>query len=138
MSRVYTPRKGAVWVAEATVAILRLEASAAYRAPLESPSCSSDDPAGLVTRTFHFTGKGRDWEVDVRCHAKVMVGFLKALRKRPSIQVTQSSTSRYSGSYRNWDQQYSLWYDYTYGDGYRAAHPCSENAGRAPRASRRA
>jgi hypothetical protein len=124
MSNVLTPRKGLKWKAEATAAILKLEAGAAYRAPLTEPTCAHDDPPGLVTRQFHFTGKGRDIVLPVRCHAKVMVGLLKALRKCPSIQVTASSTSVYSGSYRSWGQQNWLRQEYLAGRGHRAADPC--------------
>ena len=103
--KTLVPRKGLKWKAEATAAILRLEASAAFKAPLVSPSYTHSDPAGLVVRVFHFTGKGRDWNVAVKLHAKAMVGLLKALRKCPSIQVTQPYTSAYSGCYRTYAQQ---------------------------------
>lgn len=97
----------------------------AYRAPLETPSCEPDDPEGLVSRTFHYKGKGRDVNITVTCHAKVMVGLMRAMRKCPSIQVTQSSSNPYSGSYRSYAQQMALWTAYKDGTGHRAAHPCS-------------
>ena len=108
-----------------TPRILALQLSKEYRKPLESPSCDQADPQGLVTRSFHFVGKGRDQIVSVRCHAKTMVGFMKALRKAPTIQVTQSSESKYSGSYRSYDQQKLLYDEYKAGTGHKAAHPCS-------------
>ena len=108
-----------------TPRILALQLSKEYRKPLESPSCDQADPQGLVTRSFHFVGKGRDQIVSVRCHAKTMVGFMKALRKTPTIQVTQSSESKYSGSYRSYDQQKLLYDEYKAGTGHKAAHPCS-------------
>jgi hypothetical protein len=105
-------------------AIAKLETSAAYKAPLETPSCEKDNPAGLVTRTFKYLREGDPTVVSVTCHAKVMVGLLKAMRKEPGIQVTVSSTSMYSGSYRTWDQQNTLYQMYKSGTGYKAAHPC--------------
>jgi len=107
-----------------TAAISRLEKSAAYKAPLEIPSCDRDHPAGLITRTFKYKRDGDPTVVVVTCHAKVMVGLLKAMRKEPGIQVTASSTSMYSGSYRTWDQQNTLYQMYKAGTGYKAAHPC--------------
>ena len=118
------PRKGLKWKAEATAAILRLEASAAFRTPLTEPSCSHADPPGLVVRVFRFTGKGRDWNVAVKLHAKTMVGLLKAMRKCPSIQVTQPYTSAYSGCYRTYAQQAWLRDQYLHHGGKLAADPC--------------
>ena len=121
MTKVYEPRKGPKWVAEATAAIVRLGASAAYRAPLSSPHCGVWTPAGLVTRRFHFTGKGRDVTIDVTLHAKMMVALLKLLRKCPSFQVGGSLAS-----YRSYQTQYNLWYAYTHHlpGSHRAASPC--------------
>ena len=118
------PRRGLKWKAEATAAILRLEASRAFRTPLTDPSCTHADPPGLVVRVFHFTGKGRDWDVAVKLHAKTMVGLLKAMRKCPSIQVTQPYTSAYSGSYRTYAQQAWLRDQYLHHGGKLCADPC--------------
>lgn len=107
-----------------TAAISRLEKTAAYKAPLEIPSCDRDHPAGLITRSFKYKRDGNAAVVLVTCHAKVMVGLLKAMRKEPGIQVTVSSTSMYSGSYRTWDQQNTLYQMYRAGTGYKAASPC--------------
>lgn len=107
-----------------TAAITRIEKSAAYKAPLETPSCERDNPAGLITRSFKYKRDGDPTVVVVTCHAKVMVGLLKAMRKEPGIQVTVSSTSMYSGSYRTWDQQNTLYQMYKNGTGYKAANPC--------------
>lgn len=122
--KTLAPRKGLKWQAEATAAIARLIISAAYRAALTSPTCAHDTPAGLVSREFHFTGKGRDVVVRVTLHAKAMVGLLKAMRACPSIQITASSTSKYSGTYRSWAQQNELRQDYLHGTGHLAADPC--------------
>jgi hypothetical protein len=108
-----------------TKAIKKLEQSEAYRKPLQSPSCVPDDPEGLVSRVFNFAGKGRNVNITVTVHAKVMVGLLRAIRARRSIQVTQSSTSKYSGSYRTYAQQKLLYDEYKAGQGHKAAHPCS-------------
>jgi len=107
-----------------TAAISKLENSAAYKTPLESPSCDRGDPGGLVIRTFKYKRDGDPVVVRVECHAKVMVGYLKALKREPGIQVTVSSDSVYSGSYRTWDQQSALYTMYKNGTGYKAAHPC--------------
>lgn len=122
--KVIEVKPGLVCRARLTAAITRLSLSSAYREPLREPGCDPSDPPGLVTRYFRFNGKGRDVTIGVRLHAKAMVGLLKALRKRRSIQVTQSFDSPYSGSYRTWDQQYKLWYNYKFGNGHKAAHPC--------------
>ncbi len=107
---------------KARAAIAKLVLSKAYRKPLESPSCEHDDPEGLVTRTFRYKGRS---DTIVRCHAKVMVGLLKAMLRAPTIQITASSVSVYSGSYRSWDQQNWLYQEYLAGRGYKAAHPCA-------------
>ena len=124
---ILTPRSGLRWKAEATAAILRLEAGAAFHTRLTRPSCTHADPPGLVTRTFHFKGKGRDVTIAVKLHAKAMVGLLKAMRKCPSIQVTQPYTSTYSGSYRTFTQQntlYQNWIHHAPGS-HLAANPCT-------------
>jgi hypothetical protein len=108
-----------------TKAIKNLQDGEAYKQPLEVPSCDPNDPRGLVSRTFKFSGKGRNVTIKVTLHAKAMVGLLKALRARRSIQVTQSSDSKYSGSYRSWSQQKTLYDEYHAGIGHRAAHPCT-------------
>ena len=113
-------RKRRIFKLKATAAIARLMVSKAYRQPLQAPSCEPDDPPGLVHRTFRYRD-GR--EVKVKCHAKVMVGLLKAMRKEPGIEVTASYDSPYSGSYRTWDQQNWLYQRYLNG-GPRAASPC--------------
>jgi hypothetical protein len=107
------------------LAIARLERTVAYKKPLEDPSCDKGDPKGLISRTFKYKRGGDPVVVKVTCHAKVMVGYLKALRKETGIQVTVSSDSMYSGSYRTWDQQNTLYTMYKNGTGYMAAHPCS-------------
>ena len=106
-------------------AISKIEGSDAYKAPLESPSCDRGEPRGLITRTFKYKRDGDPVVVKVTCHARVMVGYLKALKREPGIQVTVSSDSMYSGSYRTWDQQSTLYNMYKNGTGYLAAHPCS-------------
>ncbi len=125
MAEVIKIRPGAVCRLRLTKAIRNLEQSEAYNKPLENPSCDDDDPQGLVSRTFNFKGKGRNTDVEVTLHAKALVGLLKALRARRSIQVTQSSTSKYSGSYRTYAQQLLLYNEYVAEIGYKAAHPCS-------------
>jgi hypothetical protein len=118
-------RKNLVLMPRITFAIARIKAGPAYKAPLTQPSCSHDDPPGLISRTFIFrdgTKSGR--AVVVTCHAKVMVGFLRALRKAPGLSVTASSTSKFSGSYRTWAQQNELYQDYKNGNGHKAADPC--------------
>ncbi len=127
MTTVLFPRKGPRWLAEATAAILRIQASSAYRTPLTNPSCSHSDPPGLIVRDFHFQGKGRDVTFPVKLHAKMMVALLKALRLEPSIQVTQPFTSGYSGCYRSFAQQDHLYQAYiSHQPGsHLAANPCS-------------
>lgn len=120
-TKVYEPRKGKLWVVEATAAIARLEVSAAYRAPLSGPHCGEWTPAGLVTRTFRFTGKGRDIVLPVTCHAKMMVAMFKVLRKCPSYQVGGSLAS-----YRTFTMQnnlYQAWIHHAEGS-HRATSPC--------------
>jgi hypothetical protein len=118
---VLTPRKGLKWKAEATAAIIKLMASDAYREPLSSPHCGDWTPPGLVTRRFHFKGKGRDLTLDVTLHAKMMVGLLKAMRACPSIQVAGPLAS-----YRSYETQYHLWYAWTHHlpGSHLAANPC--------------
>lgn len=102
--------------------IVALRASRNYRRPLQEPSCSPDTPAGLVHRTFRY----RDGRVcEVAAHAKAMVGLMRAMLQAPTIEVTQPASSPYSGSYRTFQQQNSLYQAYLNGDGHRAANPCS-------------
>ena len=108
-----------------TPRIIALQLSREYREPLQSPSCEPDDPRGMVIRSFHYKGKGRDEVIQVRAHAKAMVGLMKAMRRAPTIQITQSSTNKYSGSYRSYAQQKLLYDEYKAGIGNLAAHPCS-------------
>lgn len=121
-----TPRKGPKWIAEATAAILRIQASSAYRTKLTEPNCGHLDPPGLIVRRFHFVGKGRDITMDVKLHAKMMVALLKALRKCPSIQITQGYESMYSGCYRTFGQQDHLYQDWIHHveGSHLAANPC--------------
>ena len=105
---------------KAATSIAKLATSKAYKKPLEPPSCDPGDPAGLVTRSFRYKTR----VLRVKCHAKVMVGLLKAMLKEPTIEVTADSESRFSGSYRTWDQQSNLYREYQNGTGHKAAHPC--------------
>jgi hypothetical protein len=121
------PRKGPKWVLEATAAIARIQAGGAYITRLTNPSCSQAEPPGLIVRTFHFTGKGRDVTFQVKLHAQMMVALLKVLRKNPGIQVTQPWTSAYSGCYRTFttqDNLYEAWIHHAPGS-HLAANPCS-------------
>ncbi len=124
MIDVLEPRKGLVWHDEALAVIEHLRSTKAFDAPLTEPSCAHDTPPGLVVRTFHFTGKGRDVTLGVKLHAKAMVGLLRAMILAPSIQVTADFESAYSGSYRTWAQQEARYLAYIHGTGYKAANPC--------------
>lgn len=102
--------------------IKKLRGSRKFRAALVKPSCSHRTPPGLVRRTFRY----RDGRVvEVRAHAKVMVGLMEAMRDAPTLEVTATATSRYSGSYRSYAQQSELYEAYIGGWGHKAANPCS-------------
>lgn len=101
--------------------IKQLRLSRAFDKPLTEPTCRHDTPPGLVVRRFRYRD-GRT--VSVRCHAKVMVGLMRAMKAAPTIEVTASSESPYSGSYRSWGQQNWLYQAYINGRGYKAADPC--------------
>jgi hypothetical protein len=107
--------------ARLTAAIVRLELTQAYRKPLSEPHCGDWTPAGLVTRTIKYRS-GRIKKVTL--HAKVMVAYLKALKLKKNLEVTASSDSMYSGSYRSYAQQNTLYQMYKAGTGYKAANPC--------------
>jgi len=95
----------------------------AFGQPLTEPHCGVWTPVGLVARTFNYRS-GRS--VMVRCHAKVMVAYLKALAIDQTIEVTASATSRFSGSYRTFEQQNSLFQDFIHHvpGSHKAADPC--------------
>jgi LAS superfamily LD-carboxypeptidase LdcB len=121
MQSTIDTRKNRALMAQLSLNIARLRVSRAFRKPLTNPSCEKDTPPGLVHRTFKYKD-GR--VVKVTCHAKVMVGLMRAMKKAPGIEVTASSDSPYSGSYRTFDQQNSLYQAYKAGTGHRAAGPC--------------
>jgi LAS superfamily LD-carboxypeptidase LdcB len=118
---VIDTRKNRALMAQLSLNIARIRVSRAFRAPLTKPSCDKDTPPGLVHRTFRYKD-GRT--VEVTCHAKVMVGLMRAMRQSPGIEVTASSDSAYSGSYRSWQQQNDLYVAYKAGTGHKAADPC--------------
>jgi hypothetical protein len=97
--------------------------SVAFRQPFTEPHCGEWTPVGLVARTFHYRN---DRTVTVRCHAKVMVAYLKALGEDETIEVTATSSSRFSGSYRTFDQQNDLFQDFKnhVPGSHLAADPC--------------
>lgn len=102
--------------------IARLRKSRAFGKPLREPSCAKTTPPGLVRRKFRY----RDGRVCVvRCHAQLMVALMRAMKEAPTIEVTASADSAYSGSYRSWSQQNALYQAYQAGTGHRAANPCS-------------
>jgi LAS superfamily LD-carboxypeptidase LdcB len=120
---VIDTRKNRALMAQLSLNIARLRVSRAFRAPLTKPSCAKDTPPGLVHRTFHYKD---DRKVTVTCHAKVMVGLMRAMRQSPGIEVTASSDSAYSGSYRSYQQQFDLyqaWIQKAPG-AHKAADPC--------------
>lgn len=101
--------------------ILRLRASKAYRQRLTKlPINPGQEIPGIVHRTFRYRD-GRT--VLVTCHARVMVAYMRALKKQPTIEVTASSDSMYSGSFRTWEQQQTLYVAYITGHGHKAAQP---------------
>ena len=97
--------------------------SAAFGQPFTEPHCGEWTPVGLVVRTFNYRS---DRTVTVRCHAKVMVAYLKALGDDETIEVTATASSRFSGSYRTFDQQNSLFQDFVneVPGSHKAADPC--------------
>jgi len=119
--KTYEPRVGVKWIAEATAAIVGLSASSAYRQPLSNPHCGDWTPPGLVSRVFHFKGKGRDVQVIVRCHAKMMVALFKLLRKEPTFQVAGALASYRSYTVQN--NLYQAWIHHVPGS-HLAANPC--------------
>lgn len=120
--RVISTKRNIPLKVKLTFNIRRLLASDAFKAPLTKPTCDKDTPPGLVSRTFQYKDGRR---CTVTCHAKVMVALLRAMRLAPGIQVTASSDSMYSGSYRSWSQQNTLYQLYTSGNGHLAANPCT-------------
>lgn len=101
--------------------IVALRLSRNYRRPLQEPSCSPDTPAGLVHRKFRY----RDGRIcEVAAHAKAMVGLMRAMLESPTIEITASTDSPYSGSYRTFAQQAWLRDQYLHHGGHQAADPC--------------
>lgn len=103
--------------------IVALRASRNFRRPLQDPSCSPDTPAGLVHRKFRY----RDGRVCVvAAHAQAMVGLMRAMLIAPTIEVTASIESPYSGSYRTFQQQNDLYQAYIHNEpgSHKAANPC--------------
>jgi hypothetical protein len=100
-----------------------LEGTRAFKQALTEPHCGTWVPPGLVKRTFKF--KSGNVKV-VALHAQAMVGYLKALRQLPMIEVTASFTSMYSGSYRTFDQQNDLYVAWERKEpgAHLAANPC--------------
>lgn len=96
---------------------------ASFGQPFAEPHCGVWTPAGLVTRTFNYRSQRT---VKVRCHAKVMVAYLKALAIDATIEVTATAESRFSGSYRTFDQQDGLFQDFKnkVPGSHRAVDPC--------------
>ena len=102
--------------------IKKLRGSRAFDKPLREPSCTKTTPPGLVRRRFKY----RDGRVvTVRCHAQLMVALMRAMKDAPTIEVTASSDSAYSGSYRTFAQQDALYKAYMNGTGHKAANPCT-------------
>jgi hypothetical protein len=101
--------------------IKAIRGSKEFDKPLTEPSCKHDFPPGLVRRTFIYRNGRR---CTVKCHAKLMVALMRAMKEAPTIEVTASSDSMYSGSYRSWSQQNTLYQLYIQGKGYKAADPC--------------
>ncbi|MGH2373035.1 MAG: hypothetical protein ACRDIC_06095 [bacterium] len=99
-----------------------LREGSAYRAPLSSPHCGDWTPAGLVTIRFRYP----DGDVkNVKLHAKPMVLYLRVLQDGGQFcEVTVDFTSVYSGSYRSYAQQNTLYQAYRNGTGHLAANPC--------------
>jgi hypothetical protein len=101
--------------------IRKLEGTRAFKKGLTSPHCGDWTPDGLVRKTFKY--KSGNVKV-VALHAKAMSCYLRALRQLPTIEVTASFTSPYSGSYRTFEQQNDLYQAYLRGTGHLAADPC--------------
>lgn len=74
------------WSDEAEHLIRRLRARGPYK-PLRKPGCYRADSLDLVTRDFHFQGKGRDVIVRVRLARVVFVHLLRAMIEAPTIQL---------------------------------------------------
>lgn len=101
--------------------IKQLKNGRMFDKPLTEPSCSHADPPGLVRRTFKY----RDERICVvRCHAQVMVALMEAMLEAPTLAVTATATSQFSGSYRTWKQQNDGYQAYLAGTGYKFANPC--------------
>ncbi len=121
MARVIDTRRNIPLNLRLHAEIARLRTSRDYRRPLQEPSCARDTPPGLVSRTFHY----RDGRiVEVKLHAKVMVGLMRAMLRAPGIMVTADADSPYSGSYRSFEQQAWLRDQYLHHGGHQAADPC--------------
>lgn len=103
--------------------IKRLKRHPDWDTPLRSPGCYTVEELGLVTYKFGYDGKGRKTTVEVRLHPKAMAALILAMVKAPTIQVTQSYSSKYSGSYRDCVQQKVLYDGYKLGTGNLAAPP---------------
>lgn len=119
--RVIDTRRNIPLKARLHLNIVRLRASRDYRRPLtDLPIARGQDVPGVVHRKFRYRS-GRT--VEVRLHAKPMVALMRAMLKAPTIEVTQSFTSPYSGSGRTYAQQEWLYEQYVKGDGHLAATP---------------
>jgi hypothetical protein len=103
--------------------IKRLKRHPDWDTPLRSPGCYTAEELGLVTYKFGYDGKNRKATVEVRLHPKAMAGLILAMLEVPTIQVTQSYSSKYSGSYRDCVQQKVLYDAYKLGVGHLAAPP---------------
>lgn len=122
LRRVIDTQKNVELMAQLDKEIAKLRTSRAFRRPLREPSCSRLPPPGMVTRTFRY----RDGRLcTVKLHAKVMVALMRAMKEAPTIEITASADSAYSGSYRSYAQQKALHDAYVSGTGHRAADPCT-------------
>lgn len=114
-------RKNIAFQAAARARIAKLRVSRDFRRPLtDLPIRQGQEVPGVVRQEFIYAGGDRKV---VRLHAKVMVALLKAMLKAKTIEVTATSESKYSGSFRTWAQQAELYSDYQNGSGHMAARP---------------
>lgn len=128
-SRVLEPYRTKAWPAQALTAIHTLRHNAP-RLPLEvrprgvsvhERGCWTARELDVVSRRFHFKGKGRDQLVVVRLQRIAMVHLLRAMIEEPGIQIGFGAGT--TASYRTEAQQSALYRAYLDG-GPLAAPPC--------------
>ena len=127
---VLEPYRTKAWPDQARREIATMRTNARHRPlqvyPLgvdpETRGCWSVAQLDVVSRRFHFKGKGEDRTVTIRLQRIAFVHLLRAMIEAPTIVLGFGSAT--TASYRTREQQAAL-YAAAQAGGYLAAPPCS-------------